>query len=132
MVEAVQNGRIHIEKINAPFLYATQRGAWGRRGLSTLTIGNHARGSKWSTIILRGAPCTSRNGGVQTSTAALDRLPERGCTTGSFVLNSNGEITHLQQLIDDEWLAVAEPAPMFLRTLVAAKMADEQWRHGSN
>jgi hypothetical protein len=48
------------------------------------------------------------------------------------VLNSNGEITHLQQLIDDEWLAVAEPAPMFLRTLVAAKMADEQWRHGSN
>ena len=130
MVEAVQNGRIHIEKINAPFLYATQRGAWGRRGLLTLTIGNDARGSKWSTIILRGAPCTSRNGGVQTSTAALDRLPE---THYRFVvLNSNGEITHLQQLIDDEWLAVAEPAPMFLRTLVAAKMADEQWRHGSN
>ena len=37
------------------------------------------------------------------------------------VLNSDGEITHLQQLIDDEWLAVAEPAPMFLRTLVASK-----------
>ena len=33
------------------------------------------------------------------------------------VLNSDGEITHPQQLMDDEWLAVAEPAPMFLRTL---------------
>ena len=46
------------------------------------------------------------------------------------VLNSDGEITHLQQLMDDEWLAVAEPAPMFLRTLVAAKAADERWKHG--
>jgi hypothetical protein len=30
----------------------------------------------------------------------------------------------------DDWLTVTGPAPLYLQTLIAVKMADEQWKHG--
>jgi hypothetical protein len=43
--------------------------------------------------------------------------------------NATAEIVRLEQEIDGGWV-VGPDRPMFLRTLVAAKCADEAWRHG--
>jgi hypothetical protein len=47
-----------------------------------------------------------------------------------FVANGSGAIEHLEELANGERFVVPSPASMFLRTLVAAKAADESWRHG--
>ena len=44
--------------------------------------------------------------------------------------NQTGAIMRLEQLVDDDWLVVLEGgAPPNIKRLVAAKMADEHWRH---
>ena len=47
-----------------------------------------------------------------------------------LALNDTGKIERLEQKIDGEWLVDPDPPPLFLRTLIAAKFADERWRHG--
>ena len=44
--------------------------------------------------------------------------------------NATGRIELLQEKVGDEWLTVTGPPPLYLQTLIAVKMADEQWKHG--
>ena len=46
------------------------------------------------------------------------------------VANATGRIELLQEKVGDDWLTVTGPAPLYLQTLIAVKMADEQWKHG--
>ena len=46
------------------------------------------------------------------------------------VANVTGRIELLQEKVGDEWLTVTGPAPLYLQTLIAVKMADEQWKRG--
>ena len=46
------------------------------------------------------------------------------------VANATGRIELLQEKVGDEWLTVTGPPPLYLQTLIAVKMADEQWKHG--
>ena len=46
------------------------------------------------------------------------------------VANATGRIELLQEKVGDEWLTVIGPAPLYLKTLIAVKMADEQWKQG--
>ena len=46
------------------------------------------------------------------------------------VANATGRIELLQEKVDDHWLTVTGPAPLYLETLIAVKMADEQRKRG--
>ena len=46
------------------------------------------------------------------------------------VANATCRIALLQEKVDDHWLTVTGPAPLYLQTLIAVKMADEQWKYG--
>ncbi len=46
------------------------------------------------------------------------------------VANVTGRIELLQEKVGDEWLTVTGPAPLYLQTLIAVKMADERWKRG--
>jgi hypothetical protein len=44
------------------------------------------------------------------------------------VANAAGRIALLQEKVDDHWLTVTGPAPLYLQALISVKMADEQWK----
>jgi hypothetical protein len=44
--------------------------------------------------------------------------------------NATGRIELMQEKVGDKWLTVTGPAPLYLQTLIAVKMADEQWKRG--
>ena len=47
-----------------------------------------------------------------------------------MIRNRDGTIEQLVEKIGDDWLIDPSPPPFFLRSLAAAKAADERWRHG--
>jgi hypothetical protein len=46
------------------------------------------------------------------------------------VANATCRIALLQEKVDDHWLTVTGPAPLYLQALIAVKMAGEQWKRG--
>jgi hypothetical protein len=46
------------------------------------------------------------------------------------VANATCGIALLQEKVDDHWLTVTGPAPLYLQALISVKMADEQWKRG--
>ena len=46
------------------------------------------------------------------------------------VANATCRIALLQEKVDDHWLTVTGPAPLYLQALISVKMADEQWKRG--
>ena len=48
-----------------------------------------------------------------------------------IVSNATGTIERLEQIIEGERFVIPDAdVPMFMRTLLAVKCADERWRHG--
>jgi hypothetical protein len=53
-----------------------------------------------------------------------------GRTFGFLANNADGFIEHWFEKVDGEWVVDPSPAPVFLQTLVAVRVADEQWKRG--